>query len=146
MKIKITEYLPGATREEIASHLSQQPRNDGIRADELLSRVQGAIGQQWTSAPSSFGAPAQATTRFYTIQRVNGTGPNAKDEGSGGHRHSLEDSDRIKKNSVIRSLEKTDRVRKKIPVSFANYHTTYLFWGFLYFIRATCCRDVCWEQ
>ena len=34
VKIKITEYQPGATREEISTHLSQQPRSEGISAEE----------------------------------------------------------------------------------------------------------------
>jgi hypothetical protein len=55
----------------------------------------------------------QATTRFYTIQRVNGTGPNAKEGESGKHRHTLEESDRIKRNSVIRSLATQDREKRK---------------------------------
>ena len=110
VKIKITEYQPGATREEIATHLSQQPRSEGISAEGLLQRVQGAIGQHWQ--------PEVATTRFYTIQRVNGTGANAKESEAGGHRHSLEESDRIKKNSIIRSMTTGEKVKRttKPPV------------------------------
>jgi hypothetical protein len=120
VKIKITEYLPGATREEIAQHLGQQPRSEGISAEELLQRVQGAIGQSWATP----NAPVHATTRFYTIQRVNGTGANAKVGDEGKHRHSLDDSDRIKKNSVIRSLQTQDREKRKVKVPVS---TTLIF-------------------
>ncbi|KIW06987.1 uncharacterized protein PV09_02645 [Verruconis gallopava] len=119
VKIKITEYLPGATRDEIATHLSQQPRGDGINAEALLQRVQGAIGQSLQS-----GAPMQVTKRFYTIQRVNGTGPNAKEGENGRHKHTIEESDRIKKNSVIRWLAMQDREKRKAkPSEKKTYHT-----------------------
>ncbi|KAL8687050.1 MAG: hypothetical protein Q9224_005266, partial [Gallowayella concinna] len=52
--------------------------------------------------------------RFYTIQRVNGNGANGKNDGSAGpHKHSLEDSDRIKKNSVVRHMLKMEKEKKK---------------------------------
>lgn len=111
VKIKITEYLPGATREDIATHLSQQPRNDGVRAETLLATVQATIqgASNWNPAnPPVFSTGfTQTDVRFYTIQRVNGTGPGGKEEGAGGHRHSLDESDRIKKNSVLRLIVKS---------------------------------------
>lgn len=135
VKIKITEYLPGATREDIATHLSQQPRNDGVSAEAILSVVQATISgmPNWNPGNSAFGAPFTSTNvRFYTIQRVNGTGPNGKEEGAGAHRHTLEESDRIKKNSVSRYMTKNEkpeiavRVKKKPPVSNSN-SSQYLF-------------------
>ena len=117
VKIKITEYQPGATREEISTHLSQQPRSEGISAEDLLLRVQGAVGQNWSAQI--------ATTRFYTIQRVNGTGANAKEAEAGGHRHTLDMSDSIKKNSVLRSLTSVDKEKRKVarpPVRMLFYH------------------------
>jgi hypothetical protein len=128
VKIKITEYLPGATREDIATHLSQQPKNDGVSAEHLLATVQATIGRNapWDDSNTSYGGHfIQTNVRFYTIQRVNGTGPNGKEEGTGGHRHSLGESDRIKKNSVVRWLQKSDKVekpiipKKKPPVSYS---------------------------
>ncbi|KKK25092.1 hypothetical protein ARAM_004566 [Aspergillus rambellii] len=60
------------------------------------------------------GHPGANGQRFFTIQRVNGNGANGKHDGvSGGHRHSLEESDRVKKNSVQRFLLKEVRERKK---------------------------------
>jgi hypothetical protein len=128
VKIKITEYLPGATREDIATHLSQQPKNDGVSAEHLLATIQATIARNgdWDNNNPVFAANfIQTNVRFYTIQRVNGTGPNGKEEGAGGHRHSLEESDRIKKNSVVRWMQKNDRgekpqsIKKKPPVSYS---------------------------
>jgi hypothetical protein len=128
VKIKITEYLPGATREDIATHLSQQPKNDGVSAEHLLSTIQATIARNgdWRNNNALLGGNfIQTNVRFYTIQRVNGTGPNGKEEGSGGHRHSLEESDRIKKNSVVRWMQKNDKgekapsVKKKPPVRYS---------------------------
>ncbi|KAL4945407.1 hypothetical protein BDV06DRAFT_231014 [Aspergillus oleicola] len=60
------------------------------------------------------GHPGSNGARFFTIQRVNGNGANGKNDGvSGGHRHTLEESDRVKKNSVQRFLLKESRERKR---------------------------------
>jgi hypothetical protein len=64
--------------------------------------------------PLPEGHPGANGQRFFTIQRVNGNGANGKNDGvSGGHRHTLEASDRVKKNSVQRLLLKEARDRKK---------------------------------
>lgn len=61
--------------------------------------------------PASFGPPAR---KFYTFQRVNGNGGNGKGDGiAGPHKHSLEDSDKVKKNSVVRWLAKMDKDDRK---------------------------------
>lgn len=58
--------------------------------------------------------PDAPGARYFTIQRVNGNGGNGKGDGvAGPHKHSLEDSDRIKKNSVIRSTLKESRELKR---------------------------------
>lgn len=60
------------------------------------------------------GHPGVTGERFFTIQRVNGNGANGRNEGvGGGHRHTLEDSDRVKKNSVQRHVLNEARDRKK---------------------------------
>ncbi|KAL6232592.1 hypothetical protein BDW75DRAFT_232671 [Aspergillus navahoensis] len=65
--------------------------------------------------PLPEGHPGADGQRFFTIQRVNGNGANGKNDGvSGGHRHTLEESDRVKKNSVQRFLLKEARERKKM--------------------------------
>lgn len=56
--------------------------------------------------------------KVYTIQRVNGNGGNGKTDGiGGGHRHTLEESDRVKKNSVQRFFLKKAKDEKKEVVS-----------------------------
>lgn len=62
--------------------------------------------------------------KLYTIQRVNGNGGNGKTDGvGGGHRHTLEDSDRVKKNSVHRYLLKKSKDEKKVVVSLHFLYT-----------------------
>ncbi len=66
--------------------------------------------------------PGATGQRYYTIQRVNGNGGNGKGDGvAGPHKHSLEESDRVKKNSVQRFLMKKDKEEKKTQVSASTY-------------------------
>ena len=66
------------------------------------------------------GHPALSGEKYYTIQRVNGNGGNGKGDGvPGPHKHTLEDSDRVKKNSVQRYVLKDERDRRKTHVSWA---------------------------
>ena len=61
--------------------------------------------------------PGADSSRYYTIQRVNGNGGNGKGDGTAGpHKHSLEYSDRIKKNSVARHVLKEEKEKKKSQV------------------------------
>ncbi|RSL46898.1 hypothetical protein CEP53_010145 [Fusarium sp. AF-6] len=91
VKIKITEYLPGA-------QLQLEPSDQGQAGPAILGGFAGVAGQQ----------------RFWTIQRVNGNGGNGKGDGvAGPHKHTLEKSDEIKKNSVQRYLAKQERETKK---------------------------------
>lgn len=65
--------------------------------------------------------PGANGDRYFTIQRVNGNGANGKNEGvGGGHRHTLEDSDRVKKNSVQRHILKEEKERKKAAVCLVS--------------------------
>ena len=62
--------------------------------------------------------PGSDGNRYYTIQRVNGNGGNGKGDGAAGpHKHSLEESDRVKKNSIYRHFLKEEKVKKKTQVS-----------------------------
>jgi hypothetical protein len=62
--------------------------------------------------------PGAGGQRYYTIQRVNGNGGNGKGDGvPGPHKHTLAESDRIKKNSVQRFVMKKDKEEKKTQVS-----------------------------
>jgi len=71
-----------------------------------------------------------AGERFFTIQRVNGNGANGKNDGvGGGHRHTLEESDRVKKNSVQRRVLSQARERKRsspVRISFFFLGVSYL--------------------
>jgi hypothetical protein len=70
-------------------------------------------------APSSTlpaGHPGAGGARYYTIQRVNG-GANGKESEGGGHKHTLEESDAIKKNSVRRNILKEEKDKKRMDVS-----------------------------
>lgn len=63
--------------------------------------------------------PGATGRRYYTIQRVNGNGANGKDDGVyGGHQHTLEESDRVKKSSVQRSILKDKKDKRARPVCF----------------------------
>ena len=62
--------------------------------------------------------PGAGGARYYTIQRVNGNGGNGRADSVGGpHRHTLEESDRVKKNSVQRHFMKEEKEKKKVMVS-----------------------------
>lgn len=84
------------------------------------TRESQPFGVLTPNPPLPEGHPGADGQRFFTIQRVNGNGANGKNDGvGGGHRHTLEESDRVKKNSVQRYILKEARERKKslAPVS-----------------------------
>lgn len=145
MKIKITEYFPEATIGDISNH--QKNAANGINSSALSSNGNNPIGATTLFFPNggsnaggssqSFGMLTPGPTlsensplaangqKLYTIQRVNGNGGNGKTDGiGGGHRHTLEDSDRVKKNSVHRYLLKKSKDEKKAVVS----HIFFLVW------------------
>ncbi|KAL2819407.1 glutathione S-transferase [Aspergillus granulosus] len=83
----------------------------GVDANECDNQPFGVLTP---NPPLPEGHPGANGQRFFTIQRVNGNGANGKNDGvSGGHRHTLEESDRVKKNSVQRLLLKEARERKR---------------------------------
>ena len=62
--------------------------------------------------------PGSNGNRYYTVQRVNGNGANGKGDGvAGPHKHSLDESDRVKKNSIQRHFLKEEKVKRKTQVS-----------------------------
>ncbi|KAH7414140.1 glutathione S-transferase [Phaeosphaeria sp. MPI-PUGE-AT-0046c] len=139
VKIKITEYFD---QEEYAEQVGHPPPgaedNTPIAVDANMQNAssiqqhqQQFFGVQqrdvdgWelpthiaqATMPSFAGAsdppPRRPPKKFYTFQRVNGNGGNGKGDGvAGPHKHTLEESDRVKKNSVVRwfaKCEKDDR-------------------------------------
>lgn len=131
VKIKITEYLPGAAPPELYPQPSQQQAALEALGQNVPFFPQGQAGDpqpqqvaQWPmpglAAPSvPLNQPAGATgSKYYTIQRVNGNGGNGKADGvAGPHKHTLEDSDKVKKNSVLRWMLKNEKEKKRPPVS-----------------------------
>ena len=127
VKIKITEYFPGAMLRADFMQDGGAPiqHPDPAQTNNFFAPGQPGgppINQQ------QFGMPIIGTTiepthpgvngqRYYTIQRVNGNGGNGKGDGvAGPHKHGLAESDRVKKNSVQRFMLKKDKEEKKTQV------------------------------
>ncbi|KAH9870660.1 hypothetical protein IAQ61_006138 [Plenodomus lingam] len=138
-------------RPPVASELeSTSPMTAGSMVGGNLGQTQAFYGQphqmlpqhqvgSW-DMPSNMGEPSMSMShyapgpplspgpppkKFYTFQRVNGNGGNGKGDGvAGPHKHTLEESDRVKKNSVLRwqaKMEKDDR--KKVQGGDATKKT-----------------------
>lgn len=123
VKIKITEHFPASmTPADVVSHMAQLPPelqtvnpffNPGDNP-----RENQPFGVLTPNPTLPEGHPAAHGARYFTIQRVNGNGANGKADGvGGGHRHTLEESDRVKKNSVQRWMLKEAKEQKKAMVS-----------------------------
>ena len=135
VKIKITEYLPGAVVEnDFESSLQASPlvaTNGNLyygqaNGTDLTSQDVQAFGMIGQNGGIGLNSLLPNTGKRYVIQRVNGNGGNGKGDGVGGpHRHTLEDSDKIKKNSVIRWAIKNEKEKKKTQVSNIAYASTF---------------------
>ncbi|KAF2120454.1 hypothetical protein BDV96DRAFT_564867 [Lophiotrema nucula] len=119
VKIKITEYFDGA---ELQEQTGQQPPIDNTMDGSAFfgQTPVSTHGQMnpWgvPNMPQAMPMVQQSATpkKFYTIQRVNGNGGNGKGDGvAGPHKHTLAESDKVKKNSVIRWMMKKDKDEKK---------------------------------
>ncbi|KAJ5679466.1 hypothetical protein N7462_007710 [Penicillium macrosclerotiorum] len=133
VKIKITEYFPTAESLEGTGEFEPLPTAELLPGVQTLFPLQGDHGFGVLTPPSNLpeGHPGANGGRYFTIQRVNGNSVNGKNDITEGHRHTLEESDRVKKNSVQRYLLKEDKERKKNPPistssrnsdAFAQYH------------------------
>ncbi|KAI2890231.1 hypothetical protein CBS11852_6513 [Aspergillus niger] len=121
VKIKITEYFPG--HDVMGSDLgvldglgvpSPVLQESAVREQQQAQNQQFGLLTPSLNPPLPEGHPGVNGQRFFTIQRVNGNGANGKNDGvSGGHRHTLEDSDRVKKNSVQRFLLQEVKEKKR---------------------------------
>lgn len=126
VKIKITEYEPGSATPENVGPLTEQPPQPPLPAATFVSG--GSASIQWPLSALQYMHSARASPysgKIYTIQRVNGNGANGKTDGNPGpHKHDLEESDKIKKNSVVRWMLKNEKEKKKQqPVRlFFNLH------------------------
>ena len=114
VKIKITEYFPGARALMGSDFPVEVPVIDNPFAPgrALLTTQNPNNGLATLSEPSNDGA------RYYTIQRVNGNGANGKGDGTAGaHKHTIEESDKVKKSSLHRHFLKEEKERRKSMVS-----------------------------
>lgn len=126
VKIKITEYFPGARAmmgEEMAGSSVERSESDNFFAPgQPGASMQNQQPSRFGMLGSSDGGipvdPAGSDgSRYYTIQRVNGNGGNGKGDGTAGpHKHTLQESDRVKKNSIARHFLKLEKVKKKTQV------------------------------
>lgn len=123
VKIKITEYFPGAMlRPDFMPDGGQpdpgQSNNffaPGQPGGPALQQPQ--FGMAMLTAASGGTHPGASGQRYYTIQRVNGNGGNGKGDGvPGPHKHGLDESDKVKKNSIQRLTMKKDKEEKKSQV------------------------------
>lgn len=143
VKIKITEYFPGARQilgEDAPPPPASETQVNNNNNNNFFSAGHSGNVVQSQQQPRQFpfiapsdGSPANDGTlrlsnpnadsrRFYTIQRVNGNGANGKNDGTAGpHKHSLADSDRIKKNTVLRHMLKAEKEKKKFEVCVACF-------------------------
>jgi glutathione S-transferase len=104
VKIKITEYFPGATL---------QP-DDGTDLSPPGSNAYPSPQHHNYSAEGLMIQPGASGEKFWTIQRVNGNGGNGKGDGvAGPHKHTLERSDEIKKSTVQRFRSAQERETRK---------------------------------
>ncbi|KAF7589681.1 hypothetical protein BBP40_003973 [Aspergillus hancockii] len=119
VKIKITEYFPGYSamigpEGTAALGPDAMSSGDAVFPGEQQPQERQPFGVLTPNPPLPEGHPGANGQRFFTIQRVNGNGANGKNDGvGGGHRHTLEESDRVKKNSVQRFLLKEAREKRK---------------------------------
>jgi glutathione S-transferase len=96
VKIKITEYFPGATL-QAEDGMGSFPHTPSFFDSNGVQLQPGANGE-----------------KFWTIQRVNGNGGNGKGDGvAGPHKHSLAKSDEIKKSTVQRYINMQKKESKK---------------------------------
>ena len=107
-------------------------------ADDSFVGTSQSFSVLQPSAADDPNLPGANGEKYYTIERVIGPKANASGEGpqpalgpTGGHAHTLEESDRIKKNSVIREFAAEERANKKIQVSATMLGVVDYFRAFL---------------
>jgi glutathione S-transferase len=121
VKIKITEHFPGVSISD------NDNDNDSPTTISSPAGVNSLTNRKSLRHETTLNGNREARGgRYFTIQRVNGNGANGKPDGiGGGHRHTLEDSDRVKKSSVQRYLLKESKNKKNNPVRISYVFDTY---------------------
>lgn len=134
VKIKITEYFTGpqALKQGQDNHEENDGSfyADGQGFDTSMGQLHpfGILQPPSEPVPNPPGIEGQ---KYFTIQRVNGTSTTGKAETVGAsHKHTLEESDRVKKNSVVRELAKEEKNKKKLRVSL-NWFVWFQFTSML---------------
>jgi glutathione S-transferase len=118
VKIKITEYFPGASLQVDGDANFTAPSQQPILGTAGGLCRFGVLSSFNDTSEFQPGADGQ---KFWTIQRVNGNGVNGKGESiPGTHKHTLAKSDEIKKNSVQRHLTQQEKDAKKTQVRIAE--------------------------
>ncbi|KAH7095709.1 glutathione S-transferase [Paraphoma chrysanthemicola] len=114
--VRHTAGVPLAQGQQFFSQAQMLPQRQPWDMSQSMSQPVMGI-PQFTAGPGPPSLPRPPPKKFYTLQRVNGNGGNGKGDGvAGPHKHTLEESDRVKKNSVIRwlaKLEKDDRKKSQ---------------------------------
>ncbi|KAH6719043.1 hypothetical protein DL95DRAFT_385490 [Leptodontidium sp. 2 PMI_412] len=128
VKIKITEYFPGAMlRPDFVPDGGPIPQPDPTQSDNFFApgqpgapiHQQNQFGVSFVNSSLGANHPGATGQRYYTIQRVNGNGGNGKGDGvPGPHKHALSESDRVKKNSIQRLTMKKDKEEKKTQKTY----------------------------
>lgn len=131
VKIKITEYFDAAEYTEQTrlpppgdnTAGSNVGHSEGVIMGQASIVSKGQVGWGMHGVGAVMHSPAAGPPRkIYTLERVNGKGGNGRGDGvPGPHRHTLEESDAVKKNSVVRWLLKNELERKKKMVSIFGF-------------------------
>ena len=132
--------MAGAVPPELFALSNQQSPLDTLNANSFFPQPQSALASPSQASPWSMPTVGPAVSlnqspsggKYYTIQRVNGNGGNGKSDGvAGPHKHTLEESDRVKKNSVIRWMAKNEKDKKKAQVSLECFLNSNKFYRML---------------
>jgi hypothetical protein len=125
VKIKITEYHRGECPQELVQHAESQHTNRNMLETPSYHGLETASGSTAWNAPASNSALLalhSANQKWFSIQRVNGTGNQGAVPEQ--HRHSMEESDRVKKNSVQRHFKRDEKFPRpsKAPKQVGCFH------------------------
>lgn len=127
VKIKITEYFPNAMTQPGFEADGADASVDPSQTNNFFA--QGQPGAEHSQVQPPFGTlppdnpldrphPGANGQRYWTVQRVNGNGGNGKGDGvAGPHKHTLQQSDTVKKSSIERFRMKEAKEKKKTEVS-----------------------------